>query len=111
MLKEGETIEELLEGDLKIIQNASFYRFTSDAVLLSRFVKGKKRDVVADFCAGSGIVGLHFYALNPHISSVTLFEMQEELSDMSARSVLLNGLKKFYRGVLQDTGYRAGIRR
>ena len=95
MLKEGESVEELLEGDLKIIQNASLYRFTSDAVLLSRFVKGKKRDVVADFCAGSGIIGLHFYALNPHVSSVTLFEMQEELSDMSARSVLLNGLKNF----------------
>lgn len=95
MLKEGESVEELLEGDLKIIQNASLYRFTSDAVLLSRFVKGKKRDVVADFCAGSGIVGLHFYALNLHVSSVTLFEMQEELSDMSARSVLLNGLKNF----------------
>ncbi len=40
MLKEGESVEELLEGDLKIIQNASLYRFTSDAVLLSRFVKG-----------------------------------------------------------------------
>lgn len=95
MLREGEVVEELLEGGLKIIQNTALYRFTSDSVLLSRFVKGKKRDVVADFCAGSGIVGLHFYALNPHISSVTLFEMQEDLSDMSARSVQLNGLKNF----------------
>lgn len=95
MLKEGEVAEELLEGDLKIIQNTALYRFTSDSVLLSRFVKGKKRDVVADFCAGSGIVGLHFYALNPHVSSVTLFEMQEELSEMSARSIELNGLKNF----------------
>ncbi len=95
MLREGEVVEELLEGDLKIIQNKSLYRFTSDAVLLSRFVKGKKRDVVADFCAGSGIVGLHFFALNPHISSVTLFEMQPELSEMSARSVACNGLHNF----------------
>ena len=95
MLKEGEVAEELLEGDLKIIQNTALYRFTSDSVLLSRFVKGKKRDVVADFCAGSGIVGLHFFALNPHVSSVTLFEMQEELSEMSARSIELNGLKNF----------------
>ena len=69
-LKPGEVVEELLEGDLKIIQNTALYRFTSDSVLLTRFVKGKKRDTVADFCAGSGIVGLHFYALNPHISVV-----------------------------------------
>ena len=94
-LKPGEVVEELLEGDLKIIQNTALYRFTSDSVLLTRFVKGKKRDTVADFCAGSGIVGLHFYALNPHISSVTLFEMQSELSEMSGRSVLLNGLTNF----------------
>ena len=95
VLKEGEELEDLFEGNLKIIQNRAFYRFTSDSVLLSSFVNGKKRDVVADFCAGSGIVGIHFYALNPHVSSVTLFEMQEELSDMSARSVELNGLKNF----------------
>ena len=94
-LYDGECIEELLEGDLRIIQNKSLYRFTSDAVLLSRFARGKKRDIVADFCAGSGIVGLHFYALNPHIQSVTLFEMQPALSEMSARSVRLNGLTGF----------------
>lgn len=94
-LKEGETVEELLEGGLKIIQDPRLYRFTSDSVLLSRFAKGKKRDVVADFCAGSGIVGLHFYALNPHASSVTLFEMQPELCEMSARSIALNGLENF----------------
>ena len=74
-LREGESVEELLEGGLKIIQDRSLYRFTSDSVLLSRFAKGKKGDRVADFCAGSGIVGLHFYALNPHVSSVTLFEI------------------------------------
>lgn len=95
-LREGECIEELLAGGLKIIQNKSLYRFTSDSVLLSRFVKGKKGDKVADFCAGSGIVGLHFYALNPHISSVTLFEMQEPLFSMSERSIALNGLTNFF---------------
>ena len=105
-LKEDEVLEELFEGNLKIIQNKNLYRFTSDSILLSRFVKGKKGDVVADFCSGSGIVGLHFYALNPHISSVTLFEMQEELSQMSERSVELNGLKNFsvVCGRVQDIG-------
>lgn len=40
-LKDGEVLEELF-GDKKIIQNVSLYRFTSDSVLLSKFVKGKK---------------------------------------------------------------------
>ena len=91
----GESIEELFEGNLKIIQNRAYYRFTSDSILLTRFVKAKKREIVADFCAGSGVVGLHFYGLNPQIASVTLFEMQEELSEMSARSVELNHLENF----------------
>ena len=92
-LKEGEVLEELF-GDKKIIQNTSLYRFTSDSVLLSKFVKGKKGDVVADFCAGSGIVGLHFMCLNTHISSVTLYEMQPALSDMSARTIQYNNFAK-----------------
>ena len=49
MPQDKEVVEELLEGDLKIIQNVSLYRFTSDAVLLSRFARAKARDVVADF--------------------------------------------------------------
>lgn len=94
-LSDGEVIEELLEGNLKIIQNVNLYRFTSDSVLLSKFVKAKAHERVADFCAGSGIVGLHFYALNQKIESVTFFEMQKELSEMSERTVALNNLKNF----------------
>ena len=41
-LREGESVEELLEGGLKIIQDKLLYRFTSDSVLLSRFAKGKR---------------------------------------------------------------------
>ena len=95
-LRPGESLEELFEGGLKIIQNKNYYRFTSDSVLLTRFVRAKRGERVADFCAGSGIVGMHFYALAPEaVSSVTLFEMQPELSEMSARSVALNGLENF----------------
>ncbi|MCD8372683.1 MAG: methyltransferase [Clostridia bacterium] len=89
-LKEGEAAEELF-ADKIIIQNTSLYRFTSDSVLLSRFVKGKKGEVAADLCSGSGIVGLHFACLNTHIKSVTLFEMQQSLYDMSLRTIEYDG--------------------
>lgn len=106
-LKPGETIEDLLIDGLKIIQDTSLYRFTSDSVLLTKFVKAKKGEEVADFCAGCGIVGIHFYALNKRaVASVTLFEMQEELSDMSARTVQLNSLPRFtcVNKKIQDIG-------
>ena len=37
-----EVIEELGIGNLKIIQDDTLYRFTSDAVLLTRFAKAKR---------------------------------------------------------------------
>lgn len=90
-----ERAEELLIGGMKILQSGKYYRFTSDAVLLSRFARCKANEEAADFCAGSGIVGLHFYALHPDsVRHMTFFEMQKELADMSRRSIALNGLEE-----------------
>ena len=90
MLKEGEVLEEFF-GDKKIIQNINLYRFTSDSILLSKFARAKFGDNVADFCSGSGVVGFHFLCLNPQIKSLTLFEMQPALAEMSERTAKLNG--------------------
>ena len=102
-----ERLEELGIDGLKIYQDDKLYRFTSDAILLSRFARVKKRDTVADFCSGSGIVGLHLYALNPVINSVTLFEMQKPLFDLSQKSIALNGLENKFTALnirIQDIG-------
>lgn len=90
--------EDLNLMGLKIYQDDSLYCFTSDAVLLSRFARVKKGDTVADFCSGSGIVGLHLYGLNADkISTVTLFEMQKEMFDLSVKSISENNLEdKFF---------------
>lgn len=88
-----EVTESLLIGEYKIIQDTEKYRFTSDSVLLARFLKAKRGERVADFCSGSGIVGLHFYAENHGVESVTLFELQQALAEMSRRTVALNKLE------------------
>ncbi|MDE6356777.1 MAG: methyltransferase [Clostridia bacterium] len=89
MLNDGEVLEEFF-GDKKIIQNVNLYRFTSDSILLSKFARAKFKDDVADFCSGSGVVGFHFLCLNPQINSLTLFEMQPKLADMSRRTAEMN---------------------
>ena len=102
-----ERIEDLNLLGLKIYQDDDLYCFTSDAVLLSRFAKVKKGDVVADFCSGSGIVGLHLYGLNPVVKSVTLFEMQKPLFELSVKSIEINGLENVFNAIntrLQDIG-------
>ena len=107
-LKENEALEELF-GDKKIIQNVSLYRFTSDSILLSRFARAKKGDIVADFCAGCGAVGYHFLCLNPGIKSLTLFELQPALADMAERTAQLNGFEaKVVVGRVQDIGKEYG---
>ncbi len=86
-------LEDLNIDNLKIYQDSDLYCFTSDAVLLSRFARVKKGDVVADFCSGSGIVGVNLYALNKEkVSSLTLFELQKSLYDLSVKTIEHNNL-------------------
>ena len=107
ILSEYEVAEDMCMDGLKIVQDTRLYRFTSDSVLLSKFTKPKKGDDVADFCAGSGIVGFHFYALHkekfPNLR-VTLFELQPELTALSQKTAKLNGFENFdfVNGRLQD---------
>ena len=96
-LGEYEVLEDMMIDGLKIVQDTRLYRFTSDSVLLSRFAKAKKKDKVADFCAGSGIVAFHFYALNKSAPGLTftLFEMQKSLSDSSKKTAAYNDFDNF----------------
>ena len=101
-------LEELNVANLKIYQDDELYKFTSDAVILSRFASVKKGDRVADFCSGSGIVSLHLYGLNQGlVDEVTLFEMQQPLYEMSKMSIEINGLSNIFTAVntkVQDVG-------
>ena len=105
-LGEYEVLEDMLIDGLKIVQDTRLYRFTSDSVLLSRFAKAKNGEKIADFCAGSGIVAFHFYALNKDKKNLqfTLFELQEELSALSKKTAQYNGFDNFSfeQGRLQD---------
>ena len=89
-------LDDLLIDGIKIYQDDELYRFTSDAVILSKFASFKKGDVVADFCSGSGIVGLHFYALNKAVKSVDLIEIQSELSSISQKTIEYNKLQDIF---------------
>ena len=107
LLSSSEVAEDMGFDGLKIVQDKTLYRFTSDSVLLSKFARAKKGDKIADFCAGCGIVGFHFYALNkekfPNMP-ITLFEMQEPLLNLAKKTAKLNGFENFsfVQGRLQD---------
>lgn len=97
-LGEYEVAEDMLIDGLKIVQDTRLYRFTSDSVLLSRFARAKSGDTIADFCAGSGVVAYHFYALWRHERKnlrFSLFEMQKPLADLSEKTAKLNDFDCF----------------
>lgn len=98
--------EELGVSGIRVLQDAELYRFTSDSVLLAKFARVKAGDVVADFCSGSGVVGFYLYGREPSaVKSVTFFELQKPLYDLSVKSIELNGLGEKFSAVntgLQD---------
>lgn len=107
ILGEFEQAEDMQIDGLKIVQDTRLYRFTSDSVLLSKFARIKKGDEIADFCAGSGIVAYHLYALHKRRLQdlrFTLFEMQASLMALAQKTAKLNGFTNFsfVEGKLQD---------
>ena len=100
----GETLEDLERNGLKIIQKEKGFRFGVDAVLLSDFVKVKKRDHVMDLCTGTGIIPI-LLSGKTEAAEIMGLEIQEEFVHMAKRSVELNLIKervKILHGDLKD---------
>lgn len=92
-LEQDETLDDLLSDGMMIFQSKNLYRFTSDAVLLSKFADFKKGETVADLCSGSGIVGLNYYVLHRDTEKICSFELQKGLHDLFVKTIKYNGLE------------------
>lgn len=86
-----ETLDELLNGRLRVFQKKKGYRFSVDAVLLAHFISLKAKSKVIDLGTGSGIIPLLLATRFPHVSWTGL-EIQDGLAALAAKSVALNGL-------------------
>jgi len=91
-LKPGESVDSFMDGRLHLIQSAKGYRFSVDAILLSRFATARKGDRVVDLGAGCGIIGLMLLLTRP-IGGVVCLEVQASLADQAFRNANLNGFK------------------
>lgn len=101
LLKGEERLDDLQRSGLRIIQDPSGNRFSTDAVLLSSFCKAKGNDRVADLGTGTGILPLLIWAKwNP--AEISGIELDEATADMAMRSVALNGLEKNIRIISGD---------
>jgi tRNA1Val (adenine37-N6)-methyltransferase len=91
LIREGETIDALPGGRLKVIQKEKGYRFSVDAYLLAHFVQLKQNDRVLDMGTGSGVISI-IVAVNSPYARVVGLDVQEEMVEMARRSIAMNGL-------------------
>lgn len=92
LVHEDERLDDLQINNKFIIQKPDEYCFTSDAVLLANFCKIKHNETVADFCSGSGVVGILASQKNS-FKKIFLIEKQESFSERANRSILYNNLQ------------------
>ncbi len=87
--EEGETLDDIGRGGLKILQRRDGYRFSVDALLLADFVRPMRGPVI-ELGAGCGVVSLAI--ARRHGLPVTAVELQPRLCDLARRNVELNGM-------------------
>jgi tRNA1Val (adenine37-N6)-methyltransferase len=88
---EEETLDEILDGHLRVFQKKKGYRFSLDSILLAHFVSLKPRTCAIDLGCGNGIILLILAKRFPHINCTGL-EIQENLALLAQKNTQLNGL-------------------
>ncbi len=92
-IREGERIDELHRNGYRIIQKENGFCFGMDAVLLSGFAEVKPGENALDLGTGTGIIPILLEAKTSG-RHFTGLEIQHEMAEMAARSVVLNGLEE-----------------
>lgn len=100
-LEEYEKIHDIRCGGLKLVQNTNGFRYGTDAVLLSEFVKLKKGDEVLDFCTGSGIIPLMLWNCGK-AKRIVGMEIDEQIAATAQKTVMLNELENKVEFVCGD---------
>ena len=95
-LRDGERLDDLQCGGLKVIQRPDAFRFGTDSVLLADFAAPRRRDAAVDLGCGTGAIALLMAGHCPELR-VEAVELQPQIADMARRSVALNGLEERVR--------------
>jgi tRNA1Val (adenine37-N6)-methyltransferase len=87
-----ERVDELLIGQLKVIQHEKEFCFSLDAILLSHFATVRPGIKAVDLGTGTGVIALLLVARGAqHVTGV---ELSQSMADMAKRSVALNKLEE-----------------
>ena len=108
LIREGERLDDLQRGGLRILQRAQGFRFGTDAVLLADFAGVRRGERVCDVGTGTGVLPL-LLSERAEETTFTAFEIQPDVADMAARSAALNALEDRIRVICADCREAAKI--
>ena len=92
ILNELETVVNLLNKDMKIIQRVDHFAFSLDSLLVSEFASiTKYTSKIVDLGTGNGVIPL--FLSKKTKAKITGIEIQEISSDLAKRNVQLNNLE------------------
>ncbi len=97
---ENEQLDDL-QNRYFIIQKNDGFKFGTDAVLLADFAKSCNGKRILDLCAGTGIVGI-LLAAKTKAHEIYGLEIQEDMWEMSCRSVRYNNLEDRVKPICGD---------
>jgi tRNA1Val (adenine37-N6)-methyltransferase len=86
------TLDEILDGRLRIFQKKKGYRFSLDAILLAHFISLKSRSKAIDLGTGSGIIPLILAIHFPNVDCIGL-EIQESMASIAQKNTIVNCLQ------------------
>lgn len=87
-----ERIDELIIGQLKVIQHEEEFCFSLDAILLAHFATVRSDIKAVDLGTGTGVIAFLLAARGAqHVTGV---ELSQSMADMAKRSVALNKLEE-----------------
>lgn len=90
-MSEEETLDEILDGRLRVFQSKKGYRFSLDSIMLAHFVSLKTRSRAIDLGCGNGIILLVLAKCFPNAHFVGL-EIQEKLAYLARKNSQMNDL-------------------
>lgn len=99
-LQADESLDDLILGDMQVIQSTRGYRFSLDAILLAHFPEPPLNQVV-ELGGGSGVISLIMAWRQPQ-ANFHVIEIQPAMAERASRSIALNGLTERIRVVEGD---------
>lgn len=84
---------EIINENIILYQNEGSLAYGTDAYLLSAYMRRQTKERACEFGAGSGVISL-LAAARGNFSHITALEIQQNIADIAARNVEINGFSE-----------------